>query len=148
MEKGHHRGENPANRRVIGIGCFISGTHTLEACDRREPGVHSITVTKADLPGRDRGPPLGAVTGCEQSQQSSPLFNHLVGACQQRRRHVDAERLGGLHIDDQLVLGRRLHRKIGGLFALEDAIDVAGGEAIPSGASATNSAAYLRSRRP
>ena len=40
---------------------------------------------------------------------------------------VEAERLGGLEIDDQFVLGRRLHRQVGRLLALEDAIDVAGG---------------------
>ena len=39
---------------------------------------------------------------------------------------VEPERLGGLEIDHQLVLGRRLHRQVGRLLALEDAIDVAG----------------------
>src|ERR1700746_3410480 len=36
-------------------------------------------------------------------------FNHLVGAGEQRWRHVEAERLGGLEIDHQRVLSRRLH---------------------------------------
>ena len=40
---------------------------------------------------------------------------------------VEAERLGSLEVDHQFVLGRRLHRQVGGLLALEDAIDVAGG---------------------
>jgi hypothetical protein len=37
----------------------------------------------------------------------------------------EAKRLGGLEVDDEFVLGRRLHRKVGRLLALEDAIDVA-----------------------
>ena len=46
------------------------------------------------------------------------------------RRHVEAERLGGLEIDHQLVLGRRLHRQVGRLLAPEDTIDVAGRAAV------------------
>jgi hypothetical protein len=36
-----------------------------------------------------------------------------------------ADRLGGLEVDDQLVLCWCLHRKVGRFFALEDTIDVA-----------------------
>jgi hypothetical protein len=35
-------------------------------------------------------------------------------------RYGEAERLGCLHIDDQLELGRLLDREIGGLCAFED----------------------------
>jgi hypothetical protein len=32
-------------------------------------------------------------------QQAAPLFDHLVGAGKQRRRHGEAKRLGGLEVD-------------------------------------------------
>src|SRR5262245_6501007 len=57
-------------------------------------------------------------------------LDHLVGASEHRRRHLETERLRGLQIDHQLVFVRRLHRQVGGLLALEDTIDVAGGEPV------------------
>src|SRR5919204_4960878 len=56
-------------------------------------------------------------------------FDHLVGAGEQGIRHSEPEPLRGFEIDHQLILRRRLHGKISGLLALEDAIDVASGAA-------------------
>jgi len=58
-------------------------------------------------------------------EQTSPtLFDQLVGALLKTQRHVEAERLGGLKIDHQLVFGRRLYRHITWFFPLENAINV------------------------
>ena len=55
------------------------------------------------------------------------LFDHLVDTGEQCIWHRQTERLGSFEIDHQLVLHRRLYRKISRLLALEDAVDVAGG---------------------
>jgi len=51
-------------------------------------------------------------------------FDHLVGGDKQARRHGQVERLRSLEIEDRLVLGRRLHRKLRGRAAAQNAIDI------------------------
>ena len=58
------------------------------------------------------------------------LFDDLVGAREQHRRKVEAERLGSLEIDDEFELGRLQHRKVGRLVALENSANVDTGLAI------------------
>ena len=42
-------------------------------------------------------------------QQTASLFDHLVGATEQRGWHGEAEHSGRLEVYHRFVLGRRLH---------------------------------------
>src|SRR5712692_8256727 len=55
---------------------------------------------------------------------SAVSFNHLVGAGEHGRRHVDAEHPGCLQVDDELELARLQHRQVGRVLALEDAAGI------------------------
>jgi hypothetical protein len=46
-------------------------------------------------------------------QQRTSLFDHLVGECEQRRRHVEAKRPCGIEVDDQFKLGWLLDCELG-----------------------------------
>jgi hypothetical protein len=46
----------------------------------------------------------------EHVQQTTKLFDHLVGAGEQRRWHVEAERFSGFEVDNKLEFGWRLDR--------------------------------------
>src|SRR5262249_17843702 len=51
-------------------------------------------------------------------------LDHLVGEQLDRVGHLDAKRLGGLHVDDQFEFGRHQHRQLGWLCAPENAAGV------------------------
>src|SRR6516165_3829207 len=51
----------------------------------------------------------------------------LVGSGEQCFRDGEAERFGGFEVEHRHILGRHLHREVGGLLSLKDTIDVAGG---------------------
>jgi hypothetical protein len=56
----------------------------------------------------------------EQTCAGADLFDHLVGAGKKDGWHFETKRPRSLEVDRQFVLGRLLHRKIGGLGAFEN----------------------------
>jgi hypothetical protein len=57
------------------------------------------------------------------AQQNTSLFDHLVGAREQRLGDREAERLGGRKVDDEIELGRLLDRNIRWLGAAKNLVD-------------------------
>src|SRR5215210_5955805 len=68
-----------------------------------------------------------------QIRKSSVLFDHFVGAVEQRQWDGEAERLRGFEIDHQFELGRQLHGKIARLCSFQNLVDVSGCTAIGVG---------------
>jgi len=67
--------------------------------------------------------PNRQVTRLRELTHADGLLND-IGAGKQRRRDRDAQLLGRLQIQDELILGRRLYRQAGRLLPLKNAIDV------------------------
>ena len=76
--------------------------------DKRHPSVYVRFVPIAD----------------KRTAAKKLLFDHLVGAGEQRREHVKTKCLRAFQIDYQLVFGGPLHGKVGRLLTLENAVDV------------------------
>src|SRR3974377_238154 len=93
-----------------------SGARPINVCFTPKSG-HWLSVSACALCAKSRH---------EQLQQNGGLLDHLIGGHLHDLWNCQAERLGGLEIDDEFDFRGLLHRKLGRLIALEDAIDIEG----------------------
>src|SRR6516165_8052644 len=72
--------------------------------------------------------PKADVSRCSKtSAQKLGLLDHLVGQCEKLRRNFEADRPGGVEVEDQLEFGRLHDRQDGWLLALENAAHISAG---------------------
>src|SRR5437867_9033178 len=90
---------------------------------RSPPSIPASDLSNAPLSGRGErrraSGPLQRVVG-----QPDALFNDLARLQQQRRRDADAERLGGVAVDDELELRGPLDRQLGSVGPAEEPVHV------------------------
>ena len=118
---------------------FLSGVVILEE-DVSPLDVANVRFgSKADMCGARRHVRITPESGHLRCKSQCPLSansGHPPIRSPRRRERaavggtVEAQCLRGLEVDHEFVLGRCLHRQVGWLLALEDAIDVAGGAPI------------------
>jgi hypothetical protein len=100
--------------RVTGPAAFLPTVGNLSpSFERRPESVSSVRprarlLTEQELPRR---PPCGG-SHVDPERWWGALFDHFVGAQQNRLRQRNAECLGGSQIDHQLELGGLLDRQI------------------------------------
>src|SRR5262249_40413067 len=128
--------DRPGRREAAGgtlaRRCLCAASHVLPNAIFWEANPSQV-FDFSGAPGHKTSQPPKADVGmsalCQKrthAVQQKSLFDHLIRARKERRRYCETERLRGLEIDGQLIPGRRLNRKVGGLLTFEDAIDVFG----------------------
>jgi hypothetical protein len=85
---------------------------------RTRRSLWSIQPPESDRKLRHAGRSLYAKSDRSALRQKSALFDHLVGAGQERFGDDQPKRLGGLEIDDEFEFVRLLDRNIGWLRAV------------------------------
>ena len=68
-------------------------------------------------------PPMSGAAVALRKRSGPASLDYLVGEQLHRIGHIKTERVGGLNVDHELVLGRQLHRKISGICSTENAIN-------------------------
>jgi hypothetical protein len=101
MASGHVNRASRPNTRLHRPICYVK-----KALANSEPSTHGALPTRI-LEARSRWALSGLM---RRSRPTGRLFDHLVSACAQRRRNVEADHPRALAVDHRLELDRPLHR--------------------------------------
>src|SRR5437763_1986597 len=105
--------------RVVRTRDFYAAGHDVANFHRNLHVLWSLWLENA------RAEPMFRIR-CYPTPPHGESFDHFVGAGNQGCGQLEAERVRGLEVDDQLELGRLLDWQICGLRALEDLVHVSG----------------------
>src|SRR5262245_5021476 len=118
----------PSSRRVLATASNAARPSEADSSDKKPTFLSDAACCARAATGHAAAPPMSVMNS--RRFMAARSFDHLVGAGEHDRRDFQAKRLRGLEVDYQLELGWILHREIGRLLALEDAIDVTSGAAV------------------
>src|SRR5262245_36418560 len=99
---------------------LTNGPPRCETARRGHLGPQSAQRSHSPAGGRENASPA---VMCNALLGGRMLFKDLIRALQYRLRDRKAERLSGLEVDDQVVLGGLLDWQVGRFGALEDLVD-------------------------
>jgi hypothetical protein len=128
----------PSTVTLPNIYRFLSSLHCLsEVSGDRPPWKRHLRLPGTTLTAQELPTPCArrerpcSCRAAEQRDELAPSFNHLVGTGDERRRHVQTDRLGCLQVDDELELHRPQDGQVGRPLAFENAAGVNAEQTLP-----------------
>jgi hypothetical protein len=123
------RGAQPLSHKACDdVGCAAGRKADDDAHRPRRIGLRPRYARYSRERGSTRGQMEKLSTGKSHFEPPSlvPLFDHLVGAGEQRRGEGEGERPCRLQVDQELKLGGLINRNVTGLGTFEDFVHVIG----------------------